>query len=105
MSVDNAVQTPDVAGQAPEVAGQAPEGRRSHRASPVRRELAKAPRIGDLRSRSIVPHRLEALCGNRFDCVDTTLSLVSTQRVMYLSDGKIEATWLQLKFSPGYILL
>ena len=37
--------------------------------------------------------------------VDTTLSLVSTQRVMYLSDGKIEATWPQLKFSPGYILL
>ena len=54
---DVAEQTPDVAGRAPDVAGQAPyaEGlaRPQSSCSPVRRELAKASRIRDLRSRSI----------------------------------------------------
>ena len=75
---DVAGQSPDVAGQSPDVAGQAPDAeglaRPQSSFSPVHRELAKAPRIRDLRSRSIVPHRLKALCGNRFDCVRTTLS-------------------------------
>ena len=78
---DVAEQTPEVAGQSPDVAGQSPDAeglvRPQSSCYPVRRELAKAPRIRDLRSRSIVPHRLKALCGNRFDCVGTTLKMLA----------------------------
>ena len=44
---------------------------------------------------------LKLCVGNRFDCVDTTLSLVSTQRVMYLSDGINKILGQNLLSPPG----